>query len=86
MCILRVIETYKGNADASSRWVAAQLYVGIICACLPTLRPALPGQITIGDALRKILTSLRIKSKSETSRSSSDAERAMLPEQCPIKK
>ena len=78
MCILRIVETLEGNADASSRWVAAQLNVGIICACLPTLMPALPRNVTIGDTLRSILASLRIASKHGTLRSSSRTQKARI--------
>ena len=82
MCILRRIETYRGNAEASSKWVAAQLNVGIICACLPTLGPALPSSDHVKEVFRDLLASLRPISGSSAKRNwpilNDDGERLAL--------
>ena len=37
MSIIRVITTYKHDVVHDGQWCAAQVNVGIVCACLPTL-------------------------------------------------
>ena len=59
MCILRIIETQKGDIDTSERWVIAQLNVGIVCACLPTLGPVMPKNAAFAVTLQYLKTSLR---------------------------
>ncbi|KAL9012267.1 MAG: hypothetical protein Q9173_002959 [Seirophora scorigena] len=59
MCILRIIYTERGNVDTSARWVYAQINVGIVCACLPTLKPILPKSGTVSTTVRNLVSSIR---------------------------
>ena len=59
MCILRIVYTKRGNVDSSGQWVYAQLNVGIVCACLPTLRPVVPKSATVTTTIRNLISSLR---------------------------
>ena len=62
MSIIRLIETEKGNALTNGLWGAAQLNVGIVCACLPTLRPIVPKSTILTTSFRNLITSLRARS------------------------
>ncbi|KAL8947345.1 MAG: hypothetical protein Q9222_006364 [Ikaeria aurantiellina] len=64
MCILQIIYTAKGNVDSSGRWVYAQINVGIVCACLPTLRPVLPKKDAVSTTLRQLFSSIRSSMRS----------------------
>lgn len=59
MCILRIIYTERGSADTSGRWVYAQINVGIVCACLPTLKPVIPKGGAVTTTIRNLLSSIR---------------------------
>ncbi|KAK0513943.1 hypothetical protein JMJ35_003665 [Cladonia borealis] len=67
MCIIRVIETQRGSADTGGKWVIAQMNTGIVCACLPTLRPILPKRSTIATTFRDLITSFRTTNRSSGS-------------------
>ena len=54
--IIRVVTTYKAGILNDTQWAAAQVNVGIVCACLPTLGPV---PSIVGDMcmrLRKALS------------------------------
>ncbi|KAL8961756.1 MAG: hypothetical protein Q9193_001736 [Seirophora villosa] len=59
MCILRIIYTERGSVETSSRWVFAQVNVGIACACLPTLKSVLPRSGTVSTTVRNLVSSIR---------------------------
>ncbi|KAL8974142.1 MAG: hypothetical protein Q9197_001626 [Variospora fuerteventurae] len=59
MCILRIIYTERGSVDTSGRWVYAQINVGIVCACLPTLKPVIPKGGAVTTTVRILLSSIR---------------------------
>lgn len=67
MCIVRIIETRKGDVLSSGRWVYAQLNVGIACACLPTLGPLVPESVTLVTSLRGLLATFRTAFRSSSS-------------------
>jgi hypothetical protein len=60
-CILRIVQTEKENIFQSGYWVIIQQNIGIICACLPTLRPVLPAGTKIWESLRYFKSSPRLK-------------------------
>ncbi|KAL8652639.1 MAG: hypothetical protein Q9210_002565 [Variospora velana] len=59
MCILRIIYTERGSVDTSGRWVYAQINVGIVCACLPTLKPIIPKGGAVTTTVRNLVSSIR---------------------------
>ncbi|KAI4253448.1 MAG: hypothetical protein LQ352_003690 [Teloschistes flavicans] len=64
MAIVRIIFTAQSGADASGQWVYAQINVGIVCACLPTLKPLVPKDRTVMITFRNAVSSILLSLKS----------------------
>ncbi|KAI4198672.1 MAG: hypothetical protein LQ350_005144 [Teloschistes chrysophthalmus] len=64
MAILRIVYTVRGNVDSSGQRVNAQINVGIVCACLPTLKPIFPKNTAVTTAVRDIVFSIRSRLRS----------------------
>ena len=69
MTILRIIETTRGDVNTSGTWVIAQINTGIVCACLPTLRPLIPRDEVIRRGIQS-MASLIIRTTTSRSTSS----------------
>ncbi|KAI4185562.1 MAG: hypothetical protein L6R41_004042 [Letrouitia leprolyta] len=75
MAILRIVYTEGSNVEKQSRWVYAQINVGIVCACLPALKPIIPKSATVTTTLRQLISALRSSIQSVGSTISPTGER-----------